>query len=84
MALVHRFYDVWSGQFWSAATTRDPQASLGRHIAMVLQEPFLFTGTVFENIRYATRASRDQVTEAARPWGPTPSSCDCRKAMKPL
>jgi ATP-binding cassette subfamily B protein len=71
MALVHRFYDVWSGQVLVGGhDVRDlAQASLGRHIAMVLQEPFLFTGTVFENIRYATRASRDQVTEAAKAVG---------------
>jgi ATP-binding cassette subfamily B protein len=71
MALVHRFYDVWSGQVLVGGhDVRDlAQASLGRHIAMVLQEPFLFTGTVFENIRYATRASRDQVTAAAKAVG---------------
>jgi ATP-binding cassette subfamily B multidrug efflux pump len=46
------------------------QASLGRHIAMVLQEPFLFTGTVLENIRYATtQATRAEVIEAARAVG---------------
>ena len=85
MALVHRFYDVWSGQVLVGGhDVRDlAQASLGRHIAMVLQEPFLFTGTVFENIRYATtRATRAQVTEAPRPAGRTTSSCACRKAMK--
>ncbi|HEX6115276.1 MAG TPA: ABC transporter ATP-binding protein [Geminicoccaceae bacterium] len=72
MALVHRFYDVWSGQVLVGGhDVRDlAQASLGRHIAMVLQEPFLFTGTVFENIRYAaTRATRDQVIEAANAVG---------------
>jgi ATP-binding cassette subfamily B protein len=37
---------------------------------MVLQEPFLFTGTVLENIRYATTgATRDQVIAAARAVG---------------
>jgi ATP-binding cassette subfamily B protein len=36
---------------------------------MVLQEPFLFTGTVFENIRYATTASREAVEAAARAVG---------------
>jgi ATP-binding cassette subfamily B protein len=68
MALVHRFYDVWSGQVLVGGhDVRDlAQASLGRHIAMVLQEPFLFTGTVLENIRYATTsATRDQVIAAA-------------------
>ena len=71
MALVHRFYDVWSGQVLVGGhDVRDmTQASLGRHIAMVLQEPFLFTGTVFENIRYATQASREQVAEAAKAVG---------------
>jgi ATP-binding cassette subfamily B protein len=71
MALVHRFYDVWSGQVLVGGhDVRDlAQAALGRHIAMVLQEPFLFTGTVFENIRYATRATPEQVIEAAKAVG---------------
>jgi ATP-binding cassette, subfamily B, multidrug efflux pump len=72
MALVHRFYDVWSGQVLVGGhDVRDlAQASLGRHIAMVLQEPFLFTGTVLENIRYATTsATRDQVIAAASAVG---------------
>ncbi|MFK4492203.1 ABC-type multidrug transport system fused ATPase/permease subunit [Bradyrhizobium sp. USDA 336] len=37
---------------------------------MVLQEPFLFTGTVFENIRYhKTEATREEVIEAAKAVG---------------
>lgn len=70
--LVHRFYDVWDGQVLIDGTDiRDlTQASLGRHVAMVLQEPFLFTGTVFENIRYrTTAASRDDVVAASRAVG---------------
>jgi ATP-binding cassette subfamily B protein len=72
MALVHRFYDVWSGEVLVGGhDVRDlAQASLGRHIAMVLQEPFLFTGTVFENIRYASaHATRAQVIAAAKAVG---------------
>jgi ATP-binding cassette subfamily B protein len=72
MALVHRFYDVWRGEvLLGGHDVRDlTQASLGRHIAMVLQEPFLFTGTVLENIRYASAdATRDQVIEAAKAVG---------------
>jgi ATP-binding cassette subfamily B multidrug efflux pump len=72
MALLHRFYDVDSGQVLVGGhDVRDlAQAALGRHIAMVLQEPFLFTGTVFENIRYATTgATRAQVIDAARAVG---------------
>jgi ATP-binding cassette, subfamily B, multidrug efflux pump len=71
VALVHRFYDVWSGSVRVGGhDVRDlAQAALGRHIAMVLQEPFLFTGTVFENIRYATAATLDQVMAAATAVG---------------
>ncbi|MEQ8586160.1 MAG: ABC transporter ATP-binding protein [Thalassobaculaceae bacterium] len=71
-ALVHRFYDVWEGEVLVGgrdvrAVTQD---SLGRHIAMVLQEPFLFSATIEENIRYAkTDATRAQVEEAATAVG---------------
>lgn len=69
MALLHRFYDVWEGQVLiGGVDVRDAtQESLGRRIAMVLQEPFLFTGTVLENIRYCTQdAGREEVERAAR------------------
>jgi ATP-binding cassette subfamily B protein len=72
MALVHRFYDVWDGQVVVGGhDVRDvTQHSLGTSIAMVLQEPFLFTGTVIENIRYArTEATLEQVVEAAKAVG---------------
>jgi ATP-binding cassette subfamily B protein len=72
MSLIHRFYDVQQGQILVGGhDVRDlTQESLGRQIAMVLQEPFLFTGTVFENIRYhKTDATREQVIEAAKAVG---------------
>jgi ATP-binding cassette subfamily B protein len=68
-ALAHRFYDVWSGQVLvGGVDVRNlPLASLGQNIAMVLQEPFLFTGTILENIRYCSpNVSREQVIEAAK------------------
>ena len=70
-ALIHRFYDVWQGTIRLGGNdVRDmTQDSLGQHIAMVLQEPFLFTGTIFENIRYATDATRDDVITAAKAVG---------------
>ena len=71
-ALAHRFYDVWDGRILiDGHDVRDvSQHSLGRHIAMVLQEPFLFTGTILENIRYrTTNASMEQVEAAARAVG---------------
>jgi ATP-binding cassette subfamily B protein len=71
-ALAHRFYDVWQGRVLVGG--RDVRQvtleSLGREVAMVLQEPFLFSGTIYDNIRYnKLDASRDQVEEAARAVG---------------
>lgn len=71
-ALLHRFYDVWDGSVSiDGRDVRDyAKASLGRHIAMVLQDPFLFTGTIFENICYRTSgATRDEVVQAAKVVG---------------
>lgn len=72
MSLIHRFYDVQQGEILVGGhDVRElTQDSLGDQIAMVLQEPFLFTGTVFENIRYhKTKATREQVIEAAKAVG---------------
>jgi len=71
-SLLHRFYETWDGAILIDGTdVRDyAKAALGRHIAMVLQDPFLFTGTIFENIRFhKAGASRDDVESAARTVG---------------
>jgi ATP-binding cassette subfamily B multidrug efflux pump len=71
-ALVHRFYDIWEGSVRVGGhDVRDvTQESLGHHVAMVLQEPFLFTGSVFDNIRFrCTDASREAVIDAAKAVG---------------
>jgi ATP-binding cassette subfamily B protein len=71
-SLLHRFYDINDGTVLiDGHDVRDyAKAALGRHIAMVLQDPFLFTGTIFENIRYRTTdATRDDVERAARVVG---------------
>jgi len=68
-ALVHRFYDVWDGQVRVGGhDVRDVTLdSLGRTVAMVLQEPFLFTGTVMENILYSSpHATREDAIAAAK------------------
>jgi ATP-binding cassette subfamily B protein len=72
ISLIHRFYDVQQGAVLVGG--RDvrtvTQESLGRHIAMVLQEPYLFTGTVMDNIRYASeQATDDAVIAAAKAVG---------------
>jgi ATP-binding cassette subfamily B multidrug efflux pump len=67
-ALLNRFYDVWEGEILiDGIDVRSyARTALGQHVAMVLQDPFLFTGTVFENIRYRTTgATREQVIKAA-------------------
>ncbi len=72
MALVHRFYDIQQGQVLvGGRDVRElTQDSLGQQIAMVLQEPFLFTGSVFENIRYhKSKATYEDVVEAAKAVG---------------
>ncbi len=71
-SLVHRFYEIWDGSVKVGGhDVRDmTQESLGKHVSMVLQEPFLFTGTIYENIRYAKEdATREEVVEAAQAVG---------------
>jgi len=68
ISLVSRFYDVQKGQVLvDGIDVRDvAQTSLRRHIGVVLQDPFLFTGTVEHNIRLnETRITDEQVRQAA-------------------
>ena len=55
-ALLRRFYDVNSGKVLiDEHDVRNlSHSSIGRHVAMVLQDPFLFSGTILDNIRYAS------------------------------
>ena len=68
ISLIARFYDVDSGAILiDGQDIRDvTQYSLHSQMGMVLQEPFLFSGTLIENIRYGRlEASDDEVQEAA-------------------
>ncbi len=68
-SLLHRFYETWDGAVMiDGRDVRDYAISaLGRHIAMVLQDPFLFAGSVRDNIRFrAGDASDEDVERAAR------------------
>ncbi len=62
-SLMMRFYDVTAGSIkLDGADLRDLDlAALRSHFAVVLQDPFLFTGTIAENIRFGN----DTITEAA-------------------
>ncbi|HZZ87311.1 MAG TPA: ABC transporter ATP-binding protein, partial [Caulobacteraceae bacterium] len=68
ISLVRRFYEVNQGAVRVGGhDVRDVTlASLGRTIGMVLQEPFLFTGTIEENIRYSSDVTHAQVVAAAK------------------
>jgi ATP-binding cassette, subfamily B, multidrug efflux pump len=67
-ALVHRFYEVDQGRVLVGGhDVRDVSLeSLGKVIGMVLQEPFLFSGTIEENIRYNSGATLEQIIDAAK------------------
>lgn len=67
--LIPRFYDATAGSV--RVDGHDvcdvERRSLRRRIASVLQEPFLFSGTVAENIRYGRlEATRGEIEAAAR------------------
>jgi len=71
--LIPRFYDVTGGSV--RVDGRDvrevSRESLRANIATVLQEPFLFSGTIAENVGYgragdATAVTREEIEEAAR------------------
>lgn len=70
--LLMRFYDVWDGRITvDGKETRDlTRNSLRRAYAMVLQDTWLFQGTIFENIAYGKEnATREEVMEAAKLTG---------------
>ncbi len=71
-ALLRRFYDVSLGEvLLDGYDIRNlSQKSLGTHISMVLQEPYLFSGSIFENIQYSsTHKTPADVEAAARAVG---------------
>jgi len=67
--LICRFYDVHDGSISvdGVDIRRIPLADFCRHIGLVLQEPFLFFGTIAENIAYGKPdATREEIVAAAR------------------
>ncbi|MFN9026675.1 MAG: ABC transporter ATP-binding protein, partial [Akkermansiaceae bacterium] len=67
--LICRFYDVAEGSIRiEGVDIRSlPVSEYRRNIGLVLQEPFLFFGTIAENIAYGKpEASREEIIAAAR------------------
>jgi ATP-binding cassette subfamily B multidrug efflux pump len=72
VSLVARFYDIETGGITiDGRDIRDVnRESLARQMSMVLQEPFLYSTTVKENIRYSHRdVTDDQIIGAAKAVG---------------
>lgn len=68
-SLLARFYDVSGGRITiDGHDVRDvTMASLRRQMGLVPQDPFLFSGTIADNIRYARpEAPLEEVIEAAK------------------
>jgi ABC-type multidrug transport system fused ATPase/permease subunit len=69
LSLLYRFYDVDAGRvlFEGVDVRALPLAELRRALAMVAQEPVLFSGTIRDNIGYGKDgASPDEIERAAR------------------
>jgi ABC-type multidrug transport system fused ATPase/permease subunit len=70
--LITRFYEVDEGEVTVDGYDVNlvTQQSLRRQIGVVTQDPFLFSGSIEENIRYGRpEASRQEVVEAAKKAG---------------
>ena len=69
MQLLARFYEVDKGEIYidGIPISKLPRKTLRSQTAFVLQDPFLFEATVFENIRYGKLdATDEEVIEAAK------------------
>ncbi|HTV23353.1 MAG TPA: ABC transporter ATP-binding protein, partial [Polyangiaceae bacterium] len=67
--LITRFYDVTSGSIAvdGVDIRRFASGAYRRHVGMVLQDPYLFHGSVLDNIRYGVpEATPAEVVAAAR------------------
>ncbi|WP_163627346.1 ABC transporter ATP-binding protein [Lactiplantibacillus plantarum] len=65
--LLERFYDIKGGSIKLKGTdTRDlDREDLRSHFAMVLQDTWLFTGTIFDNLKYGREDASDEEIYAA-------------------
>ncbi|MDF1539942.1 MAG: ABC transporter ATP-binding protein [Candidatus Thorarchaeota archaeon] len=62
VSLLNRFYEIWEGAIKIDDTNIQDvtQESLRAGIGLVLQDPFLFMGTVRENVRYGKPDATDE------------------------
>src|SRR5437764_1182295 len=67
ISLISRFYDVQKGRILlDGVDLRDlAQRDVRRHVGVVLQDPFIFAGTIASNIRLNETAITDEQVRAA-------------------
>ena len=67
ISLISRFYDVQKGRILlDGVDLRDlAQREVRRHVGVVLQDPFIFAGTIASNIRLNETAITDEQVRAA-------------------
>lgn len=72
--LINKFYDINSGHIYfnDVDITNKSRASVREHISIVLQDPFLFSESIYENIKKgkmnATKEEIVEVAKSASPW----------------
>ncbi|WP_056956846.1 ABC transporter ATP-binding protein [Lacticaseibacillus pantheris] len=67
--MLERFYDVTGGsiRLWGKDTRDMTREELRSHFAMVLQDTWLFTGTIWDNLKYGREdATDEQILNAAK------------------
>ena len=67
VTLIHRFADVTKGRITMDGydIRQVNRQSMVRQMSMVLQEPYLFSGTISDNIRYSVQHATDEEAIAA-------------------
>lgn len=71
ISLLQKFYITEPGQLFLDGTdiTQTTFHDLRRQVGVIQQDPFLFRGTIFENITLHQEISKDQVLDACRRIG---------------
>ena len=65
--LIHRFYDANKGKvvLGGVEIRKLTQEYIGKKVGMVLQDPFLFSGSILDNVRYGnTNVSIEEIQKA--------------------
>ena len=70
--LIHRFYDTNKGKviLGGVEIRKLSQEYIGKKVGMVLQDPFLFSGTILDNVKYGNKdVSLTDVEKATKELG---------------